>query len=409
MPDTDEGEKIWQKIKHQRVLMEKRKHLVMITLTRTIVQRIAPSRTQLDRKTENKLKYRKDMKIKLNKCKFALGMLLWFMIAIIVCVLIGAIYYFCDYKPSFTDAEQMSFWQFIIQPREHQAFFWGIFSSVLGVVFTFYSIRPIFSMSEVLARDNNGRLRFQITNKLWFADLSNVSIEMYYVRHEDKNNDERYIPIVLREDNVSIIRSRLDGQQACNYIGFTEAGFLLDSRYDVIRFRVIATHSVTGVVRVIEKEYTQKNIGRGVFRDGKFVAYESLYPTTSCKTWHDDIKKRCHTIWEVNENVLPILLSSKTLFPISPEAYNAAKQELEKLQNDPIKKAYFPCLVQNADTLASMLEKINELKALNITNLNPDNKKKRDDIVNKLNGYLVFLTQEMDEDVWNFYKNDNRG
>ncbi len=389
--------------------MEKRKHLVMITLMRAIVQRIALFRTQLGLKIENSLKYRKDMKIQLNKCKFALGMLLWFIIAIAVCVLIGAICYYSYSKPSSAAADQMSFWRFIVQPREHQAFFWGIFSSVLGVVFTFYSIRPIFSMSEVLARDNNGRLRFQITNKLWFADLSNVSIEMYYVRHEDKNNDERYVPIVLREDNVSIIRSRLDGQQACNYIGFTESGFLWDSRYSVIRFRVIATHSVTGVVRVIEKEYAQKNIARGVFRDGKFVAYESLYPTTRCKTWNDDIKHRCHAIWEINENVLPILQSSKTLFPISPEAYNAAKQELEKLQNDPTKKAYFPCLAQNSDTITEMLEKINELNALNIANLNPDNKQKRDGIVNKLNKYLVFLTQEMDEDVWNFYKIDNRG
>ena len=326
---------------------------------------------------------------------------------IIVCVTLflafAMVYYFL--APKSINMSEVTPWEYIKAFPFEKSIFLGIFSSLCGVILTFYIVRPCFQLSDTLAWDNNNRLRLQITNRLWFSDLSSVSVEMYFVRIDNKSQDVKYMRIPMNEDTISIIRGKIYRVESSNHIVHTKSGFVWDGRYENIRCRVIATHSITGVTRVVDKEYKKEDIVRGVFKKGEFVDYELRYPTTCWKTWRMEIHERCNRLWEFNEHVLRVIRPIQNVDEVSTDDYKKVLEDLEKFSTKHYQDMY-PCILTNSDTIMFMKTEITKLKEMSLLNLNPDNKEKRNMITVNLNKYLVFISSKMDDDIWNYYLDD---
>ena len=294
-------------------------------------------------------------------------------------------------------------WKFIL----NNAPVIGILSGFVGIIAGFWAFRPKFAISDTLIWTNTNRLKVTVSNKFFFFKLTDISIEMDFIREEREGRDIRTKKIEMNKDDVSILYGRLAGLgKSSTYIFHSADGFVWDDKYDKIRCRVTAVHHISGIKRTKEEIFKFDQLKRGKLQDGKFISQVEMYTLPGQETWIPEVGRMLNKLQRVCEEmsyaITPMGFSEKTkmLERIDKSLATVSSLESNELQT------MFPCLKNNADTIAHLTAQLVELQNLYKTkkNLNPENKEKRNKLIDDISKYIVFLGDQMEKDVNDMYK-----
>lgn len=294
-------------------------------------------------------------------------------------------------------------WKFIL----NNAPVIGVLSGFVGIIAGFLAFRPKFDISDTLIWTNTNRLKVAVRNKFFFFKLTDVSIEMDFIRSERDGRDIRTRKIEMNKDNVSVLYGRLAGKGKSNtYLFHSANGFVWNDKYTKIRCRVTAVHHISGIKRIKEEVFEFDQLKRGILQDGKFISQVEMYTLPGQDTWIPEIGRMLNKLQTVCEEmsyaIIPMGLSDKTkmMERIDKALLTVASLESKELQT------MFPCLKDNADTIAYLTTQLVELQSFYKTkkNLNPGNKEKRNKLIDDISKYIVFLGDQMEKDVNDMYK-----
>lgn len=332
---------------------------------------------------------------------------------LIIAVVICAIFLFImflhwHYPAGIEDTNcQHTFGLFIWDFLTNNSLFISLLASFIGLYIVFYALRPRYSISDKLVQSNNGILRVQITNKFLFTKLTDIHVEMVFIKWNKQLQGDRTWDIPMNKTEVSVIHGLHKGKSKSAYIVHSESGFVWNDNYDAIRCRVIATHGISGIKRIEEKRFTKEQIIKGTFVGRQLVKEEYRYPMPNSPKWSEDIEKRCATLWKIADSV------RKAITPIKIDAVNLrtiynAIDNVNLLKEESI-KALFPSIDNNEDTIENLLQLLDELDDFYFykTNLNPTNKETRLSLFEKINKNITFLADQMAKDIEDYYSQRN--
>ena len=329
-----------------------------------------------------------------------------FVIALIFVVIIGV--HYCAQEPKFEGVNDVCTYieHFILD----NAPVVGIISGFVGIIAAFWCFRPQFDISNTLIWTNTNRLQVSVSNNFFFSKLTDISIEMDFIREERDGRDIRTKKIEMNKDDVSILYGCLAGiGKSSTYLFHSASGFVWNDKYDKIRCRVTAVHHMSGIKRIKEAFFTQDQLKRGKLQDGQFISQVNMYTLPGQETCAPEIESMCHKLQAVCEEisyaVIPVDFSKKAeiIERIDISLKTTSTLEYEELQT------MFPCLKNNADTIEHLATKLAELQNFYKTkkNLNPENKAKRKELIDDISKYIVFLGDQMNRDIDAKYKSLN--
>lgn len=299
----------------------------------------------------------------------------------------------------------INYWSYVWQFLTNNSVLVSIIASFIGLYLVFVALRPRLSFSDKMVLSNNGLLRVCISNRMFFAKLTDIQIEMAFIRWDEKSKDERTCIIPMNRSDISVIYGLRKGSSKSNYIVHSDTGFVWNPKYDAIRCRVIATHGISNIKRVFEERYSSDKIIRGAFVKGQPIKEQYLYPMSNSNVWNDDIKERCEKLWGLSDNVRLAIMP----IALSPDKIKNANEAIEKslvcLQNEDLKRL-FPCFAKNTDTIYVVTINLMALQIFykNVANLNPHNKELRNQRIEIVNKYMTYLADDMNKDIQSFYE-----
>lgn len=305
---------------------------------------------------------------------------------------------------TYNSSDEYTYWTYLWYFLTNNSLAVSLIASFVGLFLIFIALRPRLSISDKLVQANNGLLRVAITNKYLFMKLVDIQVEMDFMRWDDRLFGYRTRSIPMNKSNISVIYGLFGGSSKSCYIVHSKSGFVWNKDYDEIRCRVSATNRVSGLKHVFEKRYTKNQIQRGAFVGRQFIAEEYRYEMPDSKIWSIDIETRCHKLWNLSETILstivPIKLIQEDMDAVK-KGINTSKQLLE----DNELRTLFPCLGKNADTIQELISQLGKLDTFytDSQNLNPANKKKRNESFDSINKYHTYLAACMTKDIEDYY------
>ncbi|WP_369765218.1 hypothetical protein [Flavobacterium sp. WC2429] len=157
--------------------------------------------------------------------------------------------------------------------------FLGIITSfVASIVFTylFTRLKPNLKISDEIAF-RNGTFKIKIINKSKYA-ATNIKADMSYIGYFNVpgGRERRSYKIDLLKDNIfDIDKFEKKSEHANNTYRFVtrqnlREGFT-ESNSEYIRFKITATHSLSNIGKVFEKQYNVNQITNGEFSFGNIT------------------------------------------------------------------------------------------------------------------------------------------
>lgn len=290
-------------------------------------------------------------------------------------------------------------WEFVTE----NSIMISIIATFIGIFLVGFALRPRFSISDNLVQTTNGLLRVQITNGFSLINLVDVKVEMAFIRWDEETQSERTEPMTMNRSTISVIYGLYKGVSRSSYTIHTESGFVWNDKYTGIRCRVIATHSISGIKRIKEKRFNEKQIIHGAFVGRRIIEDKNRYCLPGNRIWGDDLQHRSDIIFELSKTVLcsikPVLVED-----VDKDSINTAIDEVKHLYDADIKEL-FRCIDKNQDTISALTKGLEALKKFyeEKTNLNPENKKMRKEIFDVINKNLTYLTDQMAKDIEQVY------
>ena len=302
--------------------------------------------------------------------------------------LIGALLLFVHYysgEPSYSQTNTI--WQYLWHFILDNAPVIGIVSSFIGIVAAFLCLRPQFHITPHLALSNTNQLKVQICNDHLCTSLTNINVELDFVRYIHDGQSARTKRIPINKNSLSIVYGRLRGVDKCYYTVHTEGGFVWNHKYQYIRCRVAATNEITGIERIKEWMFQEEDMQYGVFECEKFVAQSQ---TNQIKGFH-----------AIFESIFAAAEDSKDYNCAEMQRRsNEALDQIKLLESGDMKELY-PSLQDNLDTVALLKEQMQNLYLFyeNKKQPNPANIKARSEIMNSINENAIYLAKQMAKEI----------
>lgn len=303
----------------------------------------------------------------------------------------------------------VSYWRYLWGFILENAPLIGTLTGFLGILLGFLFLGARFKISEELVWTNTNRIQVAVQNRFFCTDITDITLEMDFLREERKGKDVITQKIDMSKEDVTLLKGRLSGPEKCNYIFHSKNGFVWNDQYTKIRCRVSAQNGISGIKRIKEQIFTREQLKRGKFIDGKFVSQNLLYPTKTSEYWDPEIGRMCDTLQRTCESI--VLAIEPTTLSDSKEMISRignAKEQVARLQSNHMRKT-FVSLQNNADTLKTLTDDLEDLRKFyqNTKNLNPANKETRKKLLDRICQYVVFLGDQMNKDINNKYKSLN--
>lgn len=317
-----------------------------------------------------------------------IGMLLISAVVIVfICVFVIG-YHYCAQEPKFDGVNDVCTYieHFVLA----NAPIVGIISGFVGIVAAFWFLRPRFHITKALALSNSNQLKVQICNDLYFTPLTDIKVELDFVRYINDGKDARTKRISINKDDLTVIYGRLKGTDKCYYTIHTEGGFIWNKKYEYIRCRVAATNNITGVASVEESWFKAKDMQYGVFDGDQFEDHTEL---SVARDFRDILKN----IYFAAEPIKDIDYEERI------ECVNNALTQIEDFETEEIKQIY-PSLACNIDVVNIIKEELQKLHLFykNKKRLNPTNSEERQQMLDKIKANTIYLAEQMDTDLKNY-------
>ena len=323
----------------------------------------------------------------------------------VILVSIAAVHaYYC--VPDFGN---VSYWRYLWNFILDNAPLIGTLTGFLGIFFGFLFLGAQFKISQELVLTNTNRIQVAVQNRFFCTDITDITIEMDFLREERNGKDVITQKIDMSKESVTILRGRLYGSAKCNYIFHSKNGFVWNDQYTRVRCRVSAQNGISGIKRVKEEIFTREQLKRGKFVDGVFVPQNLVYPTKTSKEWDPEIGRMCNTLQRISEAiVLAIEPASMSNSKEMLDRIGNAKEQVARLRSKHMRET-FASLRNNADTIKTITDDLELLHIFyqNTKNLNPSNKEKRKELLDRICKYVVFIGDQMNRDINDKYKSLN--
>ena len=263
----------------------------------------------------------------------------------------------------------------------------GIISGFVGIIAAFWFLRPRFHMTNALALSNSNQLKLQICNDHYLTSLTDIKVELDFVRHINDGKDARTKRISINKDDLTVIYGRLKGTDKCYYTVHTEGGFVWNNKYEYIRCRVSATNNMTGVASVEESWFKEENMQYGAFDSDRFVNYSQLSVESDFRYILKDIYIAAEPIKDIN-------------YDERIECVSNALKQMEDLETEEFQQIY-PSLKCNIDVVNLIKEELQKLQLFyaNRKRLNPKNVEERQQVIDKIKANAIYLAEQMNKDI----------
>lgn len=305
------------------------------------------------------------------------------------------------------DYGNVSYWRYLWNFILDNAPLIGTLTGFLGIFAAFWFLGANFGISPELVWTNTNRLKVSVHNNFFWVKLTDVMVEMDFIREERDGKDIKTKKIEMNKSGVTLLYGRLAGRYySSRYTFHSTKGFVWEEKYDKIRCRVTASHGISGIRRTEECFYTKEQVRRGVFCDGKFIPQVRMYPTSTSEFWPPEVGRMCNSLQRISESVdtaLELVELSKKDEMVARVA--KARDTIKQLHTEAYWRV-FPSLQNNEDTLQTMSDDLFLLEYFYKThmNLNPEHKQERKELIDRICEYMVFLGDQMDNDIKNRYK-----
>lgn len=302
--------------------------------------------------------------------------------------LIGALLLFAHYcsgEPSYSQVDTI--WQYLWHFILDNAPVIGIVSSFIGIVAAFLCLRPQFHVTPRLALSNTNQLKVQICNDYLCTSLTNINVELDFVRYIHDGQSARTKRIPINKNSLSIVYGRLKGVDKCYYTVHTEGGFVWNHKYQFIRCRVAATNGITGIERIKEWMFQEKDMQYGGFDNENFEAQPQ---TSQIRVFH-----------AIFESIFTATEDSKEYNCAEMQRLsNAALDQIKLLESGDMNELY-PSLQDNLDTVALLKEQMQNLSLYyeNKKQPSPSNIKERSIIINVIKENAIYLAKQMEKEI----------
>lgn len=304
-------------------------------------------------------------------------------IAVICIIVIG--YHYCAQEPKFEGVNDVCTYieHFVLT----NAPIVGIISGFVGIIAAFWFLRPRFHMTKALALSNSNQLKVQICNDLYFTSLTDIKVELDFVRYINDGKDARTKRISINKDDLTIIYGRLKGTDKCYYTVHTEGGFVWNKKYEYIRCRVAATNNITGVASVEESWFKEENMNYGAFNDDQFVNHSQL---PVARDFRNILKK----IYLAVEPIKDIDYEERI------ECVSNALKQMEDFETEEFQQIYpsLKCNIDVANLIKIELQKL-LLFYTNRRRLNPKNAEERKQTIDIIIKNAIYLAEQMENDI----------
>lgn len=303
-------------------------------------------------------------------------------------VLIGALLLFahnCSGEPSYS--QTATIWQYLWHFILDKAPVIGIVSSFIGIVAAFLCLRPHFHVTPHLALSNTNQLKVQICNDYLCTSLTNINVELDFVRYIHDGQSARTKRIPINKNSLSIVYGRLRGVDKCYYTIHTEGGFVWNHKYQYIRCRVAATNGVTGIERIKEWMFQENDMQYGGFDNENF---EAQTQTSQIRGFH-----------AIFESIFAAAEDSKDYNCAEMQRRsNEALDQINHLESGDMKELY-PSLQANQDVVIFIKQQMQNLSIFYESKAqpNPANLKKRSEMIGEINANAIYLAKQMEKEI----------